>query len=94
MGVAGTEIRLRIDTWTGTIDRAGYEWTRRRAADLVRRGDLVDARIQKVSATARTFTAALDQLPELEGAVVAIDNRTGQILAMAGGANFERSTSR
>ncbi len=91
MAVAGTEIRVRIDDWSGTIDRAGYEWTRRRAADLVRRGDIVDVRIEKVSGSGRTFTARLDQLPELEGALVAIENRTGQILAMAGGANFERS---
>jgi len=91
MGIAGTEIRVRIDTWTGTIDRPGYEWTRRRAADLVRRGDIVDVRIDKISGSGHTFTAKLDQLSELEGAVVAIDNRTGQILAMAGGANFERS---
>jgi penicillin-binding protein 1A len=91
MTVGGAEIRVRVGDWTGTIDRTGYAWTRRRAADLVRRGDIVDVRVDKVSAPARTFTAALDQLPELEGAVVAIDNRTGQVLAMIGGANFERS---
>jgi penicillin-binding protein 1A len=40
---------------------------------------------------AATFTASLEQAPELEGAVIALDNRTGQILAMIGGANFVRS---
>jgi penicillin-binding protein 1A len=34
---------------------------------------------------------ALEQTPQLEGALVAIDNRTGEILAMVGGFSFERS---
>ena len=33
----------------------------------------------------------LEQAPQLEGALVAIDNRTGEILAMVGGFSFERS---
>jgi penicillin-binding protein 1A len=91
MGVEGTDIVVRLDDWTGTIPRAGYGWTRRRAADLVQRGDIVEVLVKDVSSAGRTFAADLDQLPELEGAVVALDNRTGQILAMVGGASFERS---
>jgi penicillin-binding protein 1A len=34
---------------------------------------------------------ALEQPPELEGALVAIDNRTGEVRAMVGGFSFERS---
>ncbi len=91
MAVEGTEILVRVDDWSGTIPRAGYGWTRRRAAELVQRGDIIEVLVEEVSQTGRTFTATLDQLPELEGAVVAVDNRTGQILAMVGGASFERS---
>ena len=36
-------------------------------------------------------TVALEQTPLLEGALVAIDNRTGEILAMVGGFSFDRS---
>jgi penicillin-binding protein 1A len=35
--------------------------------------------------------AVLEQAPELEGALVAIDNRTGEVRAMVGGFSFERS---
>ncbi len=89
--VDGTDIVVRIDDWTGTIPRTGYAWTRRRAADLVQRGDVIEVLVKDIAAAGRTFVADLDQLPELEGAVVALDNRTGQILAMVGGASFERS---
>ena len=33
----------------------------------------------------------LEQTPLLEGALVAIDNRTGEVLAMVGGFSFARS---
>ena len=40
---------------------------------------------------AHTATGTLEQPPLVEGAVLAIDNRTGQIKAMIGGYSFERS---
>jgi penicillin-binding protein 1A len=48
-------------------------------------------RVDAVSDENTTFTAKLDQTPAVEGAVVAIENRTGQVLAMIGGDSFERS---
>ena len=44
-----------------------------------------------VDATSGTATVTLEQTPLLEGALVAIDNRTGQVLAMVGGFSFARS---
>jgi penicillin-binding protein 1A len=40
---------------------------------------------------ARPERLALRQLPEIEGAVVALDPNSGRVLAMAGGWSFERS---
>ncbi len=61
------------------------------AAGLVRQGDVVEVKVGKVDGAAARFAADLDQLPQVEGAVVALDNRTGQMLAMVGGVSFERS---
>ncbi|MEO8070885.1 MAG: PBP1A family penicillin-binding protein [Acidobacteriota bacterium] len=92
MATEGSEIRVRVGRLTGAIGRAGYEWTKRRTPqELVRRGDVVDVRVTKVDKSAATLTADLDQAPVLQGAVLAIENRTGQILAMVGGQSFERS---
>lgn len=91
MAVEGQDLRVRVAGLTGVINRTGYEWTRRRAEDLVKRGDLVDIKVATVDPAASTFTAELDQIPQVEGAVVALDNRTGQVLAMVGGVSFERS---
>jgi penicillin-binding protein 1A len=91
LGIEGTAIQVRAGTWQGTIAAAGYAWTRRRANTLVRRGDLIEARIQTRDDAERSFTGSLEQTPQIEGAVVAIENRTGQILAMVGGHSFGRS---
>jgi penicillin-binding protein 1A len=48
-------------------------------------------RVTKVDPKAATLTGSLEQVPVLEGAMVAVENRTGQILAMIGGDNFERT---
>jgi penicillin-binding protein 1A len=90
LGTEGTAIQIRAGRYTGTIDRGGFAWAGRRPpAQLVKRGDLVEARI--VTLTGETMTAALEQPPLVEGAVLAIENRTGQIKAMVGGYSFERS---
>ena len=67
------------------LDRQGH------AAALVARGDLVQVLIEQSSSTATPPSARLDQDPELQGGVVALDNRTGRILAMVGGFDFDRS---
>ncbi len=55
------------------------------------RGDLVETRLLATADGTAPATGTLEQAPEVEGAVLAIDNRTGQILAMVGGYSFERS---
>jgi len=87
--VEPTSVSLRAGTLAITIDRKGYAWTNKAPTQLVTRGDLVDVRL--TTADGGTATATLEQAPEVEGAVLAIDNRTGQILAMVGGFSFERS---
>jgi penicillin-binding protein 1A len=89
--VDASGIHLRAGDFRVTIDKKGYAWTRKTAPQLVRRGDLVEAKLLTIDPVARTATAAIDQPPLVEGAVLAIDNRTGQIKVMVGGYSFERS---
>jgi penicillin-binding protein 1A len=88
----GSTIHLRAGDLRVTIDRKGYAWTGKTSpAQLVTRGDLVETKLLAVSESAHTATGTLEQPPVVEGAVLAIDNRTGQIKAMVGGYSFERS---
>ena len=89
--VEGQTIHVRAGDWTGQIDRRGYSWTRRRADQIGTRGDLIEVSITTADPDTKTFTAALEQSPLLQSAAVALDNHTGEILAMAGGSSFQRS---
>jgi penicillin-binding protein 1A len=84
--------RVRVGRYQGVITRAGFGWTRRQsAADLVKPGDVIDVEVTAVDQARATVTLALEQTPLVEGALLAIDNRTGQIRAMVGGFDFGRS---
>ena len=87
-----TAIQLRAGRLRVTVDRKGYAWIGKTSpAQLLTRGDLVETRLLSLSTTADTASGTLEQPPAVEGAVLAIDNRTGQIRAMIGGYSFERS---
>ena len=91
-GADGATIQLRAGPLRVTIDRKGFAWTGKTAGtQLVAPGDLVEARLLTVDEAAHTATASIEQPPAVEGAVLAIDNRSGQIRAMIGGYSFERS---
>jgi len=90
MGTEAGVIRVRVGKWFGTIDAKGYAWTKRRMADVARPGDVIEVKISSLDKDG-TFSGVIDQPPAIQGAVLAIENRTGQIMAMIGGASFDRS---
>jgi penicillin-binding protein 1A len=87
---AGT-IEARVGALTVTLDRKGFAWATKPGNQLVKAGDLIEVRLGAVDAMARTAAGTLEQTPLIEGAILAIDNKTGQIKAMTGGFSFERS---
>jgi len=54
-------------------------------------GDLIQVEVKKIDDAMDALTVSLEQTPIVEGALLAIDNRTGQIRAMVGGWDFNRS---
>jgi penicillin-binding protein 1A len=92
VGTAPGQADLRIGPLRAVLARDGFQWTRRtHAAQVVTPGDLIDVELLTVDDQAATATVRLEQTPLLEGAVVAIENRTGHVLAMVGGYSFARS---
>jgi penicillin-binding protein 1A len=84
--------RLRFGRYHADLGREGYTWTRQKsAADLFKPGDLIEIAIDKIDDASAMATVTLDQMPQAEAALLAIDNHTGQIKAMVGGFSFNRS---
>jgi penicillin-binding protein 1A len=90
--VADGVAQVRMGPLTGELSRAAIQWTRRTsAADLVTVGDLVEVELATIDGAGGTATVRLEQPPILEGALVALDNSSGEVLAMVGGYSFARS---
>jgi penicillin-binding protein 1A len=83
--------RIRIGATELELPRAAFAWTRKTsAADLVAVGDIIEVAIGAIE-KGQYAQLTLEQAPIVEGALLAVDNRTGQIRAMVGGFDFARS---
>ncbi len=91
-GAGRKTVRLKVGRYAADLGREGVLWTGRGApADFLTPGDLVEVGVTKVDEVHKVLSVTLDQAPLADGAVLAIDNRTGQIRAMVGGLSFARS---
>jgi penicillin-binding protein 1A len=97
MGVTGStssntsSADIRVGKLRGTLNRAEAGWTNKPVAAILKPGDLIQLRVTAVDPAEHTISGTLDQTPIIEGAVLAINNRTGQMLAMIGGRDFDQS---
>ncbi len=91
-GSARGAARLRIGRYTAELGRDGIRWTGRASpAQILRPGDLIEVRVTRIDGAAGTLGVTLEQEPIVNGAILALDNHTGQIVAMVGGLSFARS---
>src|SRR3569623_55475 len=80
------EGKLLPDRKTGTIAAADSKWVGKKFAGL-KTGDVVY--VEPVEGKPDSYT--IEQVPELEGAIVAMDPHTGRVLAMVGGFSYSQS---
>ena len=72
---------------TGTLVQTGLHWSRGNGRSGLTPGDVVYA--EPIEGRAGTYR--LRQIPEVGGAIVAMDPYTGRVFAMAGGFSFDQS---
>jgi penicillin-binding protein 1A len=92
--VARDRADLLIAGRPAILARADAQWTRTSSlARILKPGDLPLVRLPEElpDTDGEPLTVALLQEPELEAALVALDNRSGAVLAMVGGWDFGRS---
>ncbi len=78
---------LSADRIEGVLSGPEIKWVSRPVQDILSVGDVVY--VSPVSGKDGVYT--LEQIPEVEGALVAMDPRTGRVLAMVGGFSFAES---
>lgn len=83
---------VRLGSLIAEVGLDEIEWTRKKRVDeVLKPGDVAVFRLEGINRAERTITVSLQQIPEAQGAVYAVDNRTGAVKAMVGGFDFERS---
>src|SRR5712672_1131390 len=88
--VSPTGAQIRFGERTATLSQADVAWTQRKLTALFAIGDIVYVKVLSLDA-ARKARVSLEQDSGAEGALVALDNATGEIKAMVGGRDFNFS---
>ncbi len=96
------EAVVRVGDRTGILNRKGMAWAGRlglinrygkpdKPARNLPLGAVIEVQVVTPEVNRQGAVFALDQVPEVQGALVAIDPRTGAIKAMIGGYDFRKS---
>ena len=80
---------IRFGRYSAMLAPADATWTRRKLSDILRPGDIAYVKI--ISLADNKARASLEEDSGVQGALVAIDNATGEIKAMVGGRDFNLS---
>ncbi len=81
---------IKIGKYRAILSPSDFAWTgRKKPAELLKIGDLAQFSILELRES--TARVQLEQQPAPQGAMIAIDNATGEIKAMVGGYSFEDS---
>ncbi len=92
MEVEENSARIRFGKYSAGLGPAQVEWAEEEdLTRIFRTGDLAHFLIQKVDVEAQNLEVVLDRIPDVQGAMVVLDNKTGAIRAMVGGFDFELS---
>ena len=90
--IHGGEATVRIGKYRGTIGPKEIAWTRAAApGQILKPGDLAYFKIVSMDSAFQSASLLLEQRPAVEGAVLVLQNSTGEIKAMVGGYDFEYS---
>jgi penicillin-binding protein 1A len=90
--VSPTTVEVRFGQRTATLSPADVAWTKLKLKlpDILHTGDIVYVKVVSLDAGGKAHIS-LEQDSGAEGALVAIDNATGEIKAMVGGRDFNLS---
>jgi len=83
---------IRIGPFYSELESSGYAWTRKPLTTLLKQGDVLLVRIlNRKNEEKGRLAVSLEQNPEVQGAMMVVENETGAVLAMVGGYSFAAS---
>jgi penicillin-binding protein 1A len=88
MSVSGAGAEARFGDYKVTLSEAQTRWAGGPPSKLLRRGDLAVFKVVKADNDKKQLEVMLDQLPSVDGALVCLESKTGDVKAMVGGYDF------
>ena len=86
------QAQVKIGSYVSVIEPDAIAWTgEERVNQVLKPGDIAIFLIESIHRDQKKIRAVLDRIPEVQGALIAIDNKTGAIRAMVGGFDFQYS---
>lgn len=83
---------VKVGSYRATVRPGHVEWTGRKRLDRVlKAGDICVFTLESINREERTVEVMLDRIPQVQGALMAIESETGAIRAMVGGFDFRYS---
>ena len=87
--VGETTARVRVAGYTDEIGPQDIAWTGAATpSEILKAGDVASFLVQSVDPAEKVIEISLDQEPRVQGAVVVLENATGEVKAMVGGYDF------
>ncbi len=92
LDVSNDDAIIRIKEFEGALTPVDVKWTgMKNLSKLFKKGDVIEVKIDKIDYEKKTFHATLEQEPEIQGAVLGLKAKTGEIKVMVGGYSFNES---
>jgi len=85
---AHNEASVRFGNFTATITPAEMGWGKRQPKDEFKAGYLAEFAIKEVDEKNRSLKVELSQVPGVQGAMMTLNAKTGEIVTMIGGYDF------
>src|SRR5918995_1815119 len=85
---ARNEASVRFGNFTATLTVAEMGWGKRQPKDEFKNGHLAEFEIKEVDEKNRRLKVALSQVPAVQGAMMTLNAKTGEIITMVGGYDF------
>ena len=87
--VAPGSVGIKFGRFTGVLSQADAVWTQHKIQEILKPGDVVYVKVLSLAGV--KAHVSLEQDSGTQGALIAMDNATGEIKAMVGGRDFEAS---
>ncbi|MEK6323876.1 MAG: PBP1A family penicillin-binding protein [Acidobacteriota bacterium] len=88
MSVGPSSAEVRFGDYRASLTDAGTKWAGFPSSKLVRKGDLAVFKVIKADNDKKVLDVTLDQLPAVDGSLICLESKTGDVKAMVGGYDF------